>query len=478
MGCMSACDDVYHRCSKIFDLAGINLLPNCNQTSPLTGLTLSSSNATCNSIPSKVTNPNAYYNLSAVPANFIAAKCPSPFIKDLDPFSSSSETLCLAGCCMPCPSQNFVSRRFPSLSFSNMTQFYPTGWTRRGFQATTILRAISSVLCLFMAISYLVLPDKRRHPSLLILNFSIALFVFSLVGFFSVGDPTRIQCANSTTPSTQDNNPLCAVQGALLIFGSLATCCWSAALILNLHLHTVWRSNFFSDRYDILNAFCWGYPAIIMAVILGLHKVKFEFADLCLVSMDAIFETFFYPMIAVICPAFLVHLATFVYIARMAFQESTLSETRHSTQSDPNPAGITTRTHKHVLVAVKIQWRALLLAVLAISAVVFYWIFYFTQINKMKTLVKDNSIKLNWIECMISPDGSQDNCTEDIRDYLPPFGVMIAAEAYVSSLGIWLAIVFGRMSLFRDWNDLLYDLRLFFTSRGSLKARNEQFFAL
>ncbi|KAG1138509.1 hypothetical protein G6F36_016040 [Rhizopus arrhizus] len=96
----------------------------------------------------------------------------------------------------------------------------------------------------------------------------------------------------------------------------------------------------------------------------------------------------------------------------------------------------------------------------------------------MKTLVKDNSIKLNWIECMISPDGSQDNCTEDIRDYLPPFGVMIAAEAYVSSLGIWLAIVFGRMSLFRDWNDLLYDLRLFFTSRGSLKARNEQFFAL
>ncbi|KAG0745342.1 hypothetical protein G6F62_009550 [Rhizopus arrhizus] len=460
MGCMSACDDVYHTCSKIFELAGISRLPNCNQTSPLTGLTLSSSSATCNSIPPKVTNPNAYYNLSAVPANFIAATCPSPFIKDLDP-SSSSESLCLAGCCMPCPSQNF---------------FYPTGWTRRGFKATTILRVISSVLCLFMAISYLVLPDKRRHPSLLILNFSIALFIFSLVGFFSVGDPTRIQCASRTTSSTQDNNPLCAVQGALLIFGSLATCCWSAALILNLHLHTVWRSNFFSDRYDILSAFCWGYPAIIMSVILGLHKVRFEFADLCLVSMDAIFETFFYPMIAVICPAFLVHLATFVYIARMAFQESTRSETRHSTQSDP--AGITTRTHKHVLVAVKIQWRALLLAVLAISAVVFYWIFYFTQINKMKTLVKDNSIKLNWIECMISPDGSQDNCTDVIQDYLPPFGVMIAAEAYVSSLGIWLTIIFGRMSLFRDWNDLLYDLRLFFTSRGPLKARNEQFFAL
>lgn len=54
---------------------------------------------------------------------------------------------------------------------------------------------------------------KYRHPSLLILNFSLAIFLFSMVVFFSVGNTRRLQCADAINPSTQDNNTLCAVQG-------------------------------------------------------------------------------------------------------------------------------------------------------------------------------------------------------------------------------------------------------------------------
>jgi hypothetical protein len=68
-------------------------------------------------------------------------------------------------------------------------------------------------LSFFFVVSYLVLPEKRGHPAQLILNFSIAIFLFSMVVFFSIGDPQKLQCANSVTPSTQSNNLACAVQG-------------------------------------------------------------------------------------------------------------------------------------------------------------------------------------------------------------------------------------------------------------------------
>jgi hypothetical protein len=79
--------------------------------------------------------------------------------------------------------------------------------------AADILRFISSIFSFFMMVSYLVLPDKRRHPSLLILNLSVTIFLFSMIGYFSIGDPKKLQCASEVAPSTQDTNPVCAVQG-------------------------------------------------------------------------------------------------------------------------------------------------------------------------------------------------------------------------------------------------------------------------
>lgn len=64
-----------------------------------------------------------------------------------------------------------------------------------------------------MLVSYLILPDKRRHPSLLILNVSASIFLFSMVVYFSIGNPQKLQCANIVEVSTQDNNILCATQG-------------------------------------------------------------------------------------------------------------------------------------------------------------------------------------------------------------------------------------------------------------------------
>lgn len=220
-----------------------------------------------------------------------------------------------------------------------------------------------------------------------------------MVVFFSIGDPKRLQCSGDINPADMDNNALCGAQGAILIFSSLATVLWCAALIVNLHMHTVWNSSFFANKYIFLHVFCWGVPAAFMAAALGLHAVKFEFANLCLVSIDYIFDLFFYPMAAIIAPAFLLHILTFFYIAKVcridgvkaiythkladiqlyrqvAMKESAQSEASQSRSANSFASRnqLATRKHKHVIQAVKIQWRALLLAIVALVTVLFYWV--------------------------------------------------------------------------------------------------------
>lgn len=224
----------------------------------------------------------------------------------------------------------------------------------------------------------------------------------------------------------------------------------------------------------MLNIMCWGYPAIIMSIAISLHAIKFEFANLCLISLDHIFEIFFYPMAAIVCPAFVIHIATFFYIAKIAVQEGVRSDMSQSL----SPSSFAIRRHKHVLVAVHIQWRALLLAILSSGTVIFYWIFYFTQIHRIVSFEKDQVITNHWLECMLSPGGHQDTCVTIIKDHLPTYGLMMAAETLVSTQGIWLFVIFGKQSLWREWKDMIYDLRISFGSRGKIERNDEQFFAL
>ncbi|KAI9267566.1 hypothetical protein EDC94DRAFT_601222 [Helicostylum pulchrum] len=469
--CMSSCEAVHAYCSTVFKFTGkTDLLPDCATATTITKSPLQEEGS-CNNVPTQLSDEelkDKILDLSYIPHGFVMSECPAPFLQDYlaatDPETSVDGSHCRFGCCIPCPAQNL---------------FYKENWATRGFLATDILRFISSILSFVLVLSYLVLPDKRRHPSLLILNMSIAIFIFSMVVFFSIGDPKKLQCSyDGIKSSTMDNNTLCAAQGALLIFGSLSTVLWCSALILNLHIHTVWNSNFFTNRYILLNIVCWGIPVAIMSTALGLHAVKFEFANLCLVSMEYIFPMFFYPMAAIVCPSFIVHIGTFFYIAKIAVREGLESDMTQSLSTgtiSERPPGV---SRKHVMVAVKIQWRALLLAVVAIVAVLFYWLFYMTQMSRMTDLQTNPESILDWLQCMLVPGNSQNICADVISPHLPPFALIIVAEALVSSIGIMLFVTFGKRSLWREWNDLIYDMRFRLSGRGSAEKHGEQFFAL
>ncbi|KAI9276778.1 hypothetical protein BDA99DRAFT_430124 [Phascolomyces articulosus] len=406
------------------------------------------------------------FNVSAVPKGYVLSECTPPFIKDPLAKVGSDETIdpiyCNFGCCIPCPAQNY---------------FYKESYTEKGFLATDIIRIISGVLSFFVFVSYLILPDKRRHPTIIILFIAGCIFIFSFVAFFSIGNPKRLQCAA--------DGDSCLL-GALLIFSSMGSTMWCTVMILNLHLHTVWNNNFLMDKYIILNIICWGVPAAMMSVCLGLHAVKFEFANLCLVEVDLIMKAFFYPMAAVAIPGFIVHFATFIYIGRVAMKMGMEAEMSQSLSGSTGAPSSTLsqqtkpriRRHRHAIAAVKIQWRALLLASVMVIAVLFYWLFYMIQISKMMELKHEPTVIYDWIGCMMNPEMHQNDCTHHLEEYLPPFPLMITAEALVSIIGISLFLNFVKRSLLRDWNDFIYSIRVSMGMRGHVEKNGDQFYAL
>lgn len=101
-----------------------------------------------------------------------------------------------------------------------------------------------------------------------------------------------------------------------------------------------------------------------------------------------------------------------------------------------------------------------------------------TQMSRMTDLHTNPLAILDWLECMLTPGNGQNICADVISPHLPPFPLMIVAELLVSSIGTFVFLTFGKRSLWREWNDLIYDTRMRMRGRGGLEKHGEQFFAL
>ncbi|KAF9159449.1 hypothetical protein BGX20_002930 [Mortierella sp. AD010] len=248
---------------------------------------------------------------------------------------------------------------------------------------------------------------------------------------------------------------------AMLIFFAVAICAWVTMIIVNLHLHMVWSSAWFSRNYTLIHTFCWTYPSVVTAVALGLKQVKWETGHYCLLGEEMSSYIFFYPVAALIFPAFLIHVYTFIYIARITV---THSNTQSALSSGGTPV-ISPR--RHIMNVIKIQWRAALVAVFALIAVMYYWLFFFLQIKKIRPEIIRPNVRKYFVSCLLN-GGDQDTCAEELAPYLPPYGLMISAEILISCLGIIIFIVFFRPSMIYEWSDWFHSLM---SERRSKKSK-------
>jgi hypothetical protein len=376
------------------------------------------------------TTPTAISNTPAFDPAQDTPQCTKPFV--LDPKYAtggvSNEEACQLGCCIPCPQHYY---------------YYAEGALDKGFRITTSMRAVSAVATLVLIVSYLFLPNKRNHPALLILFSALAIFLFSSSSFFGLADPKKIQCSDAFTQATQDNNGLCLVQGMLSTFGSHATAAWLAVLILNMHLHTVWNSQVLQRKYVFLHLVCWGLPFALTAITVAKGAIRYEFGESCVVGHEHAETLFFFPMFALVVPAFLIHLCTFFYIGKVSLRaRQTNFDHKRSSMGG-------------MLIALRIQWRALALAVSLITSVIIFSFFYFQIVVRLNDTFTNQSKLAPWAKCILS-GGDQTTCAEAAAPVFPTPAIMFAAESAISAMGIIFFLLFVVQKQFlRDWKNLI-----------------------
>ncbi|KAF9132385.1 hypothetical protein BGW39_000254 [Mortierella sp. 14UC] len=405
--------------------------------------------ASCNSVPFKSSNSTCAYPLPGCVSPFI----PDPVFASSGGLQNSDDANCGCGCCLPCPQTD---------------AFYKPGLLHTGFFVTDILKGVSAGLALVLVISYIVLPDKLQHPSNLILFAAIAACLFSSAVAPSFGNPARVQCAaNGISPATSYNNKLCLAQGAYLLFGSISTTAWLSLIIINLHLHTVWNSNWLSTRAWLSHVLGWVVPAAFTSIAVVTKSLGWNNSSMCMVTVESSNALLFVPLGAIVIPSILLHIATFVHIIRVSLQSENSETVSHSTMSSGRAARISHR--RHVINAIRIQWRAAALALVISSCVLVYWAFYLVQGTKT-----DMSWMSTWQLCIFSAVHSQEECGKMFAEgHVPNFVFMMISEGLVSTPGLWIFLLFFKGSIIQEWKEKLSGWICCGGRRRNLKQEDE-----
>ncbi|KAK3819511.1 MAG: hypothetical protein J3Q66DRAFT_280877 [Benniella sp.] len=367
-------------------------------------------------------------------------ECVAPFVPDLvfrqsGGQSNTDDAFCGCGCCLPCPQTN---------------AFYTPGLLDDGFFITDVLKGVSAGLAVILAISYVVLPDKLQHPSNLILFAAIATAIFGAAVAPSFGDPRKVQCsANGVTVASSYNNSLCTIQGAWLLFGAIATVAWLSIVIINLHLHTVWNSNWLSRKAWLMHMVGWLIPAAFAAIAVVTKSIGWNNSNMCMATTETSDVLLFIPLGVIMIPSTLLHVATFCHIIKVTLQAEGSDTVSHSTLSSGRAARITHR--RHVMNAIRIQWRAAVLALVVSTSVLLYWSFYLVEGSKT-----DMSWMSTWQLCIFTKAGTQEECGHRFaKGHVPDFVFMMIAEGLVSTTGLWIFLLFFKKSLMMEWKEYM-----------------------
>ncbi|KAG0275065.1 hypothetical protein BGZ96_003960, partial [Linnemannia gamsii] len=435
--CKSSCQKVLDSCTANFELMGMNdMLPNCATTVPNTdkypgGAVHFQNDGSCNYLPTKSMNSTCMVPLT---------ECVSPFIVDTvfkttNGQQNTDDANCACGCCLPCPQTD---------------NYYKADLLKTGFLVTDILKAVSAVLALVLAISYIVLPDKLQHPSNLILFAAIATAIFGAAVAPSFGDATRVQCAaNGVSPATSYNNTLCTIQGAWLLFGAISTTAWLSIVIINLHLHTVWNSSWLSTKAWLSHVIGWVIPAAFAAIAVVTNSLGWSNSSMCMASIDTAAVLLFAPLGLIMIPSTLLHIATFAHIIRITLLAENSETVSHSTLSSGRAARISHR--RHVMNAIRIQWRAAVLAMVVSSSVLIYWFFYLVEGSKT-----DTTWTSTWQLCIFNKLGNQEECgAKYAKGHVPDFIFMMVTEGLVSTTGLWVFLLFFKGTLVSEWREYI-----------------------
>lgn len=310
-------------------------------------------------------------------------------------------------CCLPCPMTDWT--------YSNVFQIV-------GIAAEWVSVA-STVCCLFLLLSWTVLPIDKTHRHYLSICLTLSVVLMNL-GFIIplAGRPN--QCYNSITPNDMQTSSVCAASGTFIILGGWAAICWVFLRSLSLHLQICWQVVVGRNFLWFSQLVGWGLPVIGIILALTLSGVSFRFGNTCHINHNNSLADMWIPLLVFAGLTLIIQFSTFgycikVYLASLADNNAT---TENSAGLPSYTNSIRTMTprqaYRRVRRVLQLQWRGIAIVLIIIADVIFFAIVFVFQDNTVQAIKTNPTIATGWIECLVLSEGDKDACLDKASGFV------------------------------------------------------------
>ncbi|KAF2459702.1 hypothetical protein BDY21DRAFT_176427 [Lineolata rhizophorae] len=374
--------------------------------------------------------------------------CPPPFL-DVSQFSVdggfTAGRFCAptgqATCCLPCPATDWI---------------YPRGFVT-WYKVAESINGLGLALCLFLLISYMVLPIEktRRHYLSVCLIIGVIALALGFVIPLGVQPP---QCYDEITPNDMYTSLTCAWSGAFIIAGGLAIDVWIFIRALSMHLQICWDVQPGKKFFYVAQGLGWGVIATLFTATITVTGVSFRFGDACHVNSENSMKDFWGPLLAIAGLSTIVQLATFGYCINVYIKNLWSDEKTETTNSSGLPSYTSSlrmqsarAVYRRVRKVVWLQWRGIMIVVFILVDVIFFSI-VFVYLDSMENahLKKADDIE-PWVTCLVLSGGDKEACTDIAQKSLVNQPTVVAILLMLALAGVQCFLLLARLSMFSGW---------------------------
>ncbi|KAJ5562358.1 hypothetical protein N7461_001119 [Penicillium sp. DV-2018c] len=384
--------------------------------------------------------------------------CPPPFLQEtlfpsdggfvdgrycqLIPYGNSS-----VSCCIPCPLAEWR---------------YDMELQDKIGVASWISVAILP-LCIFLLISYAVLPVKWTHRHYLSICFTLGICCMELAFIIPLGAKPD-QCHNAITPNDMRSDLSCAFSGSLLLFGGWLVVMWSFIRTLAFHLQVCWEVVLGPKFMWTAFACGFGIPAAGLTVMLILTGVSFRFGQICHINVTNGLYDYWIPLMIFAAAALFLQLSTMGYCTHIYLRS--LFDKSSSTTGSSGPATLPSYTasvgtvtarqaYRRVRRIIQLQWRGIALVLIIIANVIFFAVVFINLDNAVALTPENTKTATPWLGCLALTHGDRKRCHEYAEPIGPNEGTLLAVVLLLSLVGFWNFILFARRSMFVGWMEMI-----------------------
>ena len=355
------------------------------------------------------------------------------------------------------------------------------------------INVVALALCLFMLVSFAVLPAEktRRHY----LNVCLLIgIVFLELGFIVPWAKRPKQCYDAITPNDMHSSMICAWGGVsistqamtsasclpfvcqgLVIFGGVAVNMWStpplsfsalrqiltASLVLirafSMHLQICWDIVPGRLFFWVAQVLGWAVSVVLLSTELTLAGVSFRFGDYCHVNHTKSLESLWGPLLGLAGVSLILQFATFTYCLNVYLKHSFVHAAPDTESSRGKSSAGSTRSVnarivcRRVKKVVSLQWRGLAIAVLVVADVIFFSLVFVVLDSQTQHALSNSEVFLPWLSCIVIEGGDKNKCLDLAAGFVVDDPLLIATLILLAVVGIEAFVLICRVEMVTGW---------------------------